>query len=130
MRAVRHGSAREGSKAKRVQGNKTRNPHWAGINRLIERGDIDLISQLFASANWPDGAASTDLSGYFTKDFRKCPRDFQLRLGKEPYAIRNKVYYLFMHDEMLSKEDVRQIREQLLSLSRSLSCLALPMECS
>jgi hypothetical protein len=41
------------------------------INRLIERGDIDLISQLFASANWADGAASTDLSGYFTKDFRK-----------------------------------------------------------
>jgi len=88
------------------------------INSLIERGDIDLISQLFASANWADGAASIDLSGYFTKDFRKYPRDFLLRLGKEPYAIRNKVYYLFMHDEMLSKEDVRQIREQLLSLNR------------
>jgi hypothetical protein len=41
-----------------------------------------------------------------------------LRLGKEPYATRNKVYYLFTHDEMLAKEDLRQIREQLLSLNR------------
>ena len=91
---------------------------WAAelINRLIERGDKELISNLFTATRWADGAFAASLSGYLTRHFKRDPHNFLLRLKTHPKEIRHSVYELFLSDEMLTTEDIENVKVYLQSV--------------
>jgi hypothetical protein len=91
---------------------------WAGsmIDRLIERGDNDLLSNLFHATEWADGALASSLSGYLTKHLKDDPNAFLLRLKLEPKGIRYGVYRQILSDELLTDEDKTRIKVYLESV--------------
>jgi hypothetical protein len=93
---------------------------WADglIYRLYEKGDKELISNLFTNSKWADGAGATGLSGYLTKSFAKDPRFFLLKLKEQPKEVKHEVYNLFFRDEMLTEEEIKRIKAQLQGIPR------------
>lgn len=88
------------------------------VNRLINRGDKELLTHLFAATEWADGAFSASLSGYLSTHMKNDPYTFLSTLRSEPELTRQRVYRQIRRDELLSKEDVRKLRTYLSSVNR------------
>jgi hypothetical protein len=97
---------------------KTPFADWAGnlIDRLIERGDHELLPTLFKATGWADGALAASLSGYLTKYLKRDPSMFLSKLAAEPTLTRRGVYQRILNDELLTEEDKAQIKVYLKSI--------------
>lgn len=86
------------------------------ISRLIHRGDKELLHVLFAVVPWADAALAEGLQDTFTEELRDDTEQFLLKLKAEPVNIRSKVYELIHHAGSLTKEEIIQIRNHLVSI--------------
>ena len=99
--------------------NKDIPPDFAAelIIRLIQRGDKDLLSGLFVTADWADGAMADDLSGIFIEEMRTGSEAFLSKLKAEPLTIRSRIYRLIFNETTITTEDIRTIKTYLLNVT-------------
>lgn len=87
------------------------------INRLIRRGDKELLPILFSAVEQSDGALSEGLSDTFADQIRSEPEKFLLKLKAEPLRIRQKVYEL-LDETVMSEEDIKKVKKYLASVPK------------
>jgi hypothetical protein len=77
------------------------------IDRLIQRGDKDLLRVLFSAALYSDGALSEALSETFARELSKNTEQFLSHVSAEPSSTRKQIYRLLVGS--LSPEDVTRV---------------------
>ena len=87
------------------------------VIRLIQRGDTDLLPDLFKATAWADGAMGDDLSSFFIEEMKSQPTQFLTELSKQPREIRLRVYGLIFNETTITEEDTRKIKAFLTTQS-------------
>lgn len=90
---------------------------WAAslIHRLLLGGDKEVLADLFAAAEWSDGAMSEELSGAYSDAIRNDPQTFLQALASQSENIRRQVYSL-LKDNSLTKDEVERVKVFLRSV--------------
>jgi hypothetical protein len=88
------------------------------IDRLIRRGDKELLPVLFSAVNKSDGALAEGLAETFAGQIRDDPVSFLIKLSAESPSTRRGIYQIL--DGALSAEDI-ELLEKRVSSSRSTS---------
>ena len=87
------------------------------IDRLIRRGDKDLLSVLFEATTWSDGSLSEGIGDTFAEQIRTDLEKFLLELKTQNPKIRNRVYRLIYSS--LSDEDLKQNKINLSKIPKT-----------
>jgi hypothetical protein len=83
------------------------------IIRLIQRGDTDLLPDLFKATSWADGAMGDELSSFFIEEMKGRPTQFLTKLSEQPREIRPGVYRLIFNETTITDEDIKTIKALL-----------------
>ncbi len=90
---------------------------WNMIDRLIQRGDTDLLSLGFNAVSWADGGVAEALDATFDEQLARDPEDFLKELGKQPKKVRMDVYdYILSDKNMFPKTDFAKLQKYLKSV--------------
>lgn len=81
------------------------------VDRLIRKGDKDLLAILFKSVQRADGSLAEGLANTFAEQMKNAPEDFLSHLKAEPQNIREKVYKLY--EGALSVSDKKKVKDYL-----------------
>ena len=89
------------------------------IHRLIARGDTHLLPELFKLIPRADGGMAEAITGYVTYHIRNQPDQFLAELKPQPRELRQAVYWMLVHDELLTKQQFDSIKRYLKSVPKT-----------
>jgi len=78
------------------------------IHRLLIGGDKEVLDDLFAAAEWSDGAMSEELSSAYSDAIKDDTKEFLRRLAAENEGIQRNVYAL-LKDNSLTKDESERV---------------------
>jgi hypothetical protein len=85
------------------------------VHRLLLTGDREVLANLFAAAEWSDGAMSEELSGAYSDAIRNDPQTFLQALASKNENTRRQVYAL-LKDNSLSRDESERVKAFLKSV--------------
>ncbi len=85
------------------------------VHRLLVGGDKDVLRDLFAAAEWSDGAMSEELSSAYSDGIKNDPENFIRKLAAESEGIRRQVY-VQLKDNSLTKDESERVKVFLRSV--------------
>lgn len=87
------------------------------VDRLMQRGDRELLSDLFRAAAWSDGMTSEELSSIYVRELENGSDNFIFNLKSQPAQVRDSVYRLAFYNEGVTQKSRAKIRGYLLQSS-------------
>jgi hypothetical protein len=86
------------------------------VHSILLGGDKEVLADLFAAAEWSDGAMSTELAGAYSDAIKNDPEGFLETLAPQSENNRRAVYAL-LKDNSLTKEERERVTVHLRSVS-------------
>jgi len=83
------------------------------VARLIRRGDKSLLSVLFDSVQWADGALAEELGISCAIELKTDPQAFVEMLTNQPSEVRLRAYELIDRTDSFSVGDIKQLKTVL-----------------
>lgn len=88
------------------------------VRRLMLGGDKDLLGDLFAAAEWSDGARAEELATAYSEAIATDPQTFLQGLSSQSEKTRRIVYAL-LQDNSLTKDEIERVKVFLKSIPPS-----------
>lgn len=85
------------------------------VHSLLLGGDKDVLADLFAAAEWSDGAMAAELAGAYSDAIRNDPETFLQALASQSENTRRQVYVL-LKDNSLTKDESEKVKAFLKSV--------------
>lgn len=85
------------------------------VHELFLNGDKEVLADLFAAAEWSDGAAGEALAGFYSEAISNGPQQFLKSLSRQNSKTRGEVYELLRYASM-RKEEVEKVMPFLRSV--------------